>query len=120
MSSERIVHCVKLQRDLPGLEEIPFEGHPLGQRIYDNVSKEAWKGWVEHMKMLMNEYRLNLGTKEAQEFILQQMDSYFFGTGGNASTGLRAPEALTPFTSPQPGDTETTRRSVGRCRRDKS
>jgi Fe-S cluster biosynthesis and repair protein YggX len=77
----RIVHCVKLQRDLPGLDEIPFEGHPLGRRIYDNVSKEAWKGWVEHMKMIMNEYRLNLGTKEAQEFLLQQMDNYFFGSG---------------------------------------
>ena len=77
----RMVHCVKLQRDLPGLEEIPFEGHPLGQRIYDNVSQEAWKGWVEHMKMMMNEYRLNLGTKEAQEFLLQQMENYFFGSG---------------------------------------
>ena len=37
--------------------------------------------WVEHMKMLMNEYRLNLGTKEAQEFLLQQMEQYFFGEG---------------------------------------
>ena len=63
------------------LDEIPFEGHPLGQKIYDSVSKEAWKMWVEHMKMLMNEYRLNLGTKEAQEFLIQQMDSYFFGEG---------------------------------------
>ena len=48
--------CVKLQREM---DEVPFEGHPLGQKIYDNVSKEAWKMWVEHMKMLMNEYRLN-------------------------------------------------------------
>jgi Fe-S cluster biosynthesis and repair protein YggX len=77
----RIVHCVKLQRDLPGLDEVPFEGHPLGQKIYDNVSKEAWKMWVEHMKMLMNEYRLNLGTQEAQEFLIKQMDDYFFGEG---------------------------------------
>jgi Fe-S cluster biosynthesis and repair protein YggX len=77
----RMVHCVKLQRDLPGLDEVPFEGHPLGQKIYDNVSKEAWKMWVEHMKMLMNEYRLNLGTQEAQEFLIKQMDDYFFGEG---------------------------------------
>ena len=75
------VHCVKLQRDLPGLDEVPFEGHPLGQKIYENVSKEAWKMWVEHMKMLMNEYRLNLGTQEAQEFLIKQMDDYFFGEG---------------------------------------
>jgi len=81
VESERIVHCVKLGKDLPGLDEVPFDGHPLGKRIYDNVSKEAWKMWVEHMKMLMNEYRLNLGTQEAQEFIIQQMEQYFFGEG---------------------------------------
>jgi Fe-S cluster biosynthesis and repair protein YggX len=77
----RKVFCVKFQREMEGLDEIPFEGHPLGQKIYDSVSKEAWKMWVEHMKMLMNEYRLNLGTAQAQEFLIQQMDNYFFGEG---------------------------------------
>jgi Fe-S cluster biosynthesis and repair protein YggX len=76
----RKVFCVKFQKEMEGLDEIPFEG-PLGQKIYDSVSKEAWKMWVEHMKMLMNEYRLNLGTAQAQEFLLQQMDNYFFGEG---------------------------------------
>jgi Fe-S cluster biosynthesis and repair protein YggX len=77
----RKVFCVKLQREMEGLDEVPFDGHPLGQRIYDNVSKEAWKMWVERMKMIMNEYRLNLGNREAQEFLLQQMENYFFGEG---------------------------------------
>lgn len=77
----RRVFCVKFQREMPGLKEVPFEGHPIGQRIYDNVSQEAWKMWVEHMKMLMNEYRLNLATTEAQEFLIKQMDQYFFGEG---------------------------------------
>ena len=67
------VFCVKFQREMEGLDEVPFEGHPLGQKIYESVSKEAWKMWVEHMKMIMNEYRLNLGTKEAQEFLIEQM-----------------------------------------------
>ncbi len=75
------VFCVKFQKELPGLDEVPFDGHPLGQRIYDNVSKDAWKLWVEHMKMIMNEYRLNLGQREAQEFLLKQMEEYFFGKG---------------------------------------
>lgn len=75
------VFCVKFQKEMPGLDEPPFDNHPLGQRIYDNVSKEAWRMWVEHMKMLMNEYRLNLGTREAQEFLLKQMEEYFFGSG---------------------------------------
>ncbi len=77
----RTVFCVKLKKDLPGLDEVPFDGHPLGQRIYDNVSKEAWQMWVEHMKMIMNEYRLNLGNPDAQEFLLKQMEEYFFGQG---------------------------------------
>jgi Fe-S cluster biosynthesis and repair protein YggX len=77
----RKVFCVKFRREMEGLDEVPFDGHPLGQKIYDNVSKEAWKMWVEHMKMLMNEYRLNLGTQQAQEFLIQQMDNYFFGEG---------------------------------------
>ena len=77
----RKIFCVKFQKEMEGLDEIPFEGHPLGQKIYESVSKEAWKMWVEHMKMLMNEYRLNLGTAQAQEFLIEQMDKYFFGEG---------------------------------------
>ena len=84
----RKVLCAKLQKELPGLEEIPFEGHPLGQRIYDNVSQEAWNMWKEHLKMLMNEYRLNLGTKEAQEFVIKQMEEYFFGAGAAMPPGF--------------------------------
>src|SRR5574337_1189582 len=53
-AGQRKVFCVKFQREMPGLDEVPFEGHPLGQKIYDNVSKEAWKMWLEQMKMIMN------------------------------------------------------------------
>ncbi len=77
----RMVNCVKMKQELPGLAEVPFDGHPLGQKIYENVSAEGWKQWVEHMKMLMNEYRLNLGNPEAQQFLLDQMEKYFFGEG---------------------------------------
>ena len=89
----RKVFCVKFQREMPGLDEVPFEGHPLGQRIYDNVSKEAWKLWIDHMKMIMNEYRLNLGTAEAQEFLLKQMEAYFFGEGAAIPPSYLPPTA---------------------------
>ena len=79
--SGRQIFCVKFQKQMRGLDEAPFDGHPLGARIYENVSEEAWKMWVEHMKMIMNEYRLNLGTKEAQELLLKQMEEFFFGAG---------------------------------------
>jgi Fe-S cluster biosynthesis and repair protein YggX len=86
MATNRTVMCVKLQKVLPGLSEPPFD-NPLGQRIYENVSQEAWKMWVERMKMIMNEYRLNLANKEAQEFLMQQMEEYFFGEGAAAPPG---------------------------------
>ena len=81
------VFCVKFQKEMEGLDEVPFEGHPLGQKIYESVSKEAWKMWVEHMKMIMNEYRLNLGTAEAQQFLIEQMDKFFFGEGAALPAG---------------------------------
>jgi Fe-S cluster biosynthesis and repair protein YggX len=91
--SGRKVFCVKFQKEMPGLDEVPFDTHPLGQRIYENVSKEAWKLWLEHMKMIMNEYRLNLGTAEAQEFLLKQMEDYFFGEGSSFPPGYVPPRA---------------------------
>ena len=86
------VFCVKFQREMPGLDEVPFEGDPLGQRIYENVSKEAWKMWLERMKMIMNEYRLNLGTSEAQDFLLKEMENYFFGEGAALPPGYVPPK----------------------------
>ena len=89
----RKVLCVKFQKEMAGLDEVPFEGHPIGQKIYDSVSKEAWKLWIEHMKMLMNEYRLNLATTEAQEFLIKQMDQYFFGEGAALPVGYQPPQS---------------------------
>jgi len=89
----RKVFCVKFQREMTGLDEPPFDGHPLGQRIFEHVSKDAWKLWLEHMKMIMNEYRLNLGTQEAQEFLLKQMEEYFFGEGAAFPPSYVPPKA---------------------------
>jgi Fe-S cluster biosynthesis and repair protein YggX len=88
----RKVFCVKFQREMEGLDEPPFD-NPMGQRIYEHVSKEAWKLWLEQMKMIMNEYRLNLGTKEAQEFLLKQMEDYFFGEGSAFPPGYVPPRS---------------------------
>ena len=88
----RTVHCVKLGREAEGLDFPPYPGE-LGKRIYENVSKEAWKLWIEQMKMIMNEYRLNLGTKEAQEFLLKQMEDYFFGEGAALPPGFVPPKS---------------------------
>ena len=90
----RKVKCVKFQKELPGLEEPPFDTE-LGQKIYENVSEEAWKMWQEHAKMVINEYRLNPARKEAQEIIVQQMEEYFFGEGAALPPGFVPPQSKT-------------------------
>jgi Fe-S cluster biosynthesis and repair protein YggX len=77
MSTSRTVHCIKLKKDLPGLESPPWPG-PLGQRIFDNVSVQAWKQWEERQKMILNEYRLMPWQKEAQELIARHLEEFFF------------------------------------------
>jgi Fe-S cluster biosynthesis and repair protein YggX len=76
----RTVKCVKLGKDLPGLDAPPWPGE-LGQRVFENVSAEAWKIWEERMKMILNEYRLLPFQKEAQDLVAKQMEEFFFGAG---------------------------------------
>jgi Fe-S cluster biosynthesis and repair protein YggX len=76
----RQVFCVKFQKELPGLDAAPWPGE-LGQRIFDNVSLDAWKLWEERMKMILNEYRLMPWQKEAQELVAKHMEDFFFGQG---------------------------------------
>ena len=78
--AERKVFCIKLQKELPGLDETPFDTE-LGKKIYENVSQDAWSMWMEHCKMLLNEYRLNPARKEDQAAIVKQMEQFFFGQG---------------------------------------
>ena len=83
----RVVHCVKFQKDLPGLDSPPWPGE-LGQRIYENVSGQAWKLWEERMKMILNEYRLLPFQKEAQVIIAKQMEEFLFGDAASVPPGF--------------------------------
>ena len=68
------------------MDEAPWPG-PLGQRIYDNVSQEAWELWEERMKMILNEYRLLPFQKEAQVLVAKHMEEFFFGEAGALPPG---------------------------------
>jgi len=85
----RMVHCVKFGKDLPGLDRVPWRGE-LGKRVYENVSKDAWKLWIEHSKMIMNEYRLNPLDPQSQKIIAEQMENFFFGEGAQLPPGFVA------------------------------
>jgi Fe-S cluster biosynthesis and repair protein YggX len=83
----RMVQCVKLGKELEGLDKAPLKGE-LGQRVYDNVSKEAWALWVSHSTMIVNEYRLELGTPAANRIWLAELEKFFFGEGSSAPEGF--------------------------------
>jgi len=72
-----ILHCIKLGKDLEGLERAPYPGE-LGKRILENVSKDAWQMWLDHQTMLINENNLNLFEASSQSYLKEQMEKYFF------------------------------------------
>jgi len=101
--AQRMVKCVKLSEDLPGIDESTLEGEAamvmvrsfgdeqLVKKIHDNVSIEAWKMWVGHMTMVINEYRLDPASPESDEILRQQMEDFFFGEGAALPPGYQPP-----------------------------
>lgn len=64
----------------------PFPG-ALGEKIFNEVSKQAWSMWLSHQTMLINEYRLNLLEPKSREFLKEEMQKYFFGDGSEKPAG---------------------------------
>lgn len=76
----RMVQCVVLGEAAPGLDAPPYPGE-LGLRVFENVSKEGWARWVAHQTMLLNEYRLTPIDPKARQFLVKEMEKFFFGEG---------------------------------------
>jgi Fe-S cluster biosynthesis and repair protein YggX len=87
----RMVQCVKLGRELPGLERPPVGGE-LGQRIFDNVSAEAWQMWQRHATLLMNHYGLNMADPRTRDALKEEMEQFFFGEDARVPEGWVDPE----------------------------
>ena len=88
----RIVKCAKLKKEAEGLDYPPYPG-PLGLKIFENVSKEAWSGWLEHQTMLLNEKRLSLVDPQARKYLTEQTEAYFFGNGADQAEGYVPPKS---------------------------
>ncbi len=87
----RTIHCEKLQQELEGFEQPPYPG-PLGQRIHEKISKQAWQQWQAQQIMLINEYRLSLIDPKAREFLEGEMEKFLFGAGSSRPEGYVPPE----------------------------
>ncbi len=82
----RTVYCVKLGRELPGLDKPPFPG-PLGQRIFEQISKQAYDMWPEQSTLIINHYGLNMADPESRKILREQMEEFFFGADAKMPEG---------------------------------
>lgn len=88
----RSVQCIRLGHEAEGLDKPPFKG-PLGQRLFESVSKQAWTSWLEHSKMLINEFRLDLTSEQGQRVWMTECERYFFGEGSAAPPDFKPTES---------------------------
>jgi Fe-S cluster biosynthesis and repair protein YggX len=78
----KLIFCAKLKEESEAMNAPPFPG-PLGEKIFNQISKEGWKLWLAHQTMLINEYRLNLMDNKSREFLKEEMQKFFFGEGSD-------------------------------------
>lgn len=90
-----LVQCAKLNEELPALDRPPFPGE-LGQRIYENISRFAYRLWTEQATLLINHYGLNMADPRAQEFMFEQMEAFLFNEGQQTPISGGAPGEGTP------------------------
>jgi len=85
------IQCVVLKVEAEAMDAPPHPGD-LGQRIFENVSKEGWKQWLERLTTIINENALNTADTKNIELIEKHMAGFFFGEGdyGQAPAGFNA------------------------------
>jgi len=93
MNAPRTVLCKKHGQELPGLPFKPLPGE-FGQEIYDNVSMQAWKEWLQVSPRYINTYKMDLQSDEGKEFMKKQMRIFFgFEEGENVDTAWVPPSS---------------------------
>jgi Fe-S cluster biosynthesis and repair protein YggX len=80
MSEIRKIKCIKFGVELPGMKRKPFPDE-FGQRLYDQVSQDAWNLWLKEMTKMINEYRLSMKNTEHQAYLRKVMAHFFFQEG---------------------------------------
>ena len=76
----RMVFCQVLKREAPGLDTPPYPGQ-LGERIYNDISAEGWKQWLDRLTIIINENRLNTADPGSMQVIEQHMLGFLFKEG---------------------------------------
>lgn len=90
----RVVQCVVLNQEAEGLDSVPHPGE-LGQKIYENVSREGWQQWLERLTIIINENGLSTADPASIEVIERHMVGFLFNEGemGDLPGGFSPPGA---------------------------
>lgn len=90
----RVVQCVVLNQEAEGLDTVPHPGE-LGQKIYENVSREGWQKWLERLTIIINENGLSTADPASIEVIEKHMVGFLFKEGemGDLPGGFSPPGA---------------------------
>lgn len=86
----RTVFCQRLKKEAEGLDFQMVPGE-LGKRIFDNISKEAWREWQSKQVMLINEKKLNLMNSDDRRLLETAMENYLFEGGEVQIEGYTPP-----------------------------
>lgn len=73
----RTVYCLKLKRELPGLDAPPFPGE-LGLRVFEGISAEAYRLWGQHATIMINHYGLHPADPDTRKMLRKEMEEFFF------------------------------------------
>ncbi|MBQ0724497.1 MAG: oxidative damage protection protein [Cycloclasticus sp.] len=84
------MYCQKLKREAEALDKPPIPGE-LGERIINNISKEAWQLWLTQQTMLINENRLTPFEPEARALLKAEMEKFLFSDDAEAPAGYVPP-----------------------------
>lgn len=88
----RTVHCVYLDKEAEGLARRPLPGE-LGERIYNEISVEAWQKWLAHQTMLINENRLSPIDPDHRKYLIEQAEAFLFGGEVDEASGYVPPSS---------------------------
>jgi len=80
------VFCQKFQKELPAMAKPPFPG-PKGQKLFENISQQAWEEWQAHQTRLINEKHLNMMEPSARKYLQEQMDKFLSGEDYDQAEG---------------------------------
>lgn len=73
----RTIFCTFLQREAEGQDFQLYQGD-VGKRIFEKISKEAWKEWMKKQAMLINEKKLNMMNLDDRNLLEQKMIKFLF------------------------------------------